>query len=136
METVFYKCPICGNVMTLLVSSGVTPICCGRPMKELEANTVDAKTEAHVPSVKCEMRKDCVKPCYEVSVTIGSVVHPSTPEHHISFIYLVTECGGEVKMIKEGKEPKAVFCSTSKPLMVYAYCNLHLLWKSPVCCPV
>lgn len=135
METIFLKCPVCGNVMTPLVSSGITPICCGRPMKELEANTVDASAEAHVPWVMCEMRCDSVKPCYLVTVSVGKILHPSTPEHHICFIFLETEYGGEVKLVKDTNEPRVTFCCSSKPLMVYAYCNLHQLWKAPVRCP-
>lgn len=135
MEPVFYRCPVCGNVMVVLVNSGIVPVCCGKPMEKLEANTVDAKTEAHVPAVKCTLLKDCVKPCYEVNVQVGSMLHPATKEHHICFVYLVTKCGGEVKMIKDEDEAKVTFYCGHKPQMVYAYCNLHLLWKSPVKCP-
>ena len=134
MDPIFYKCPVCGNVMTLLVSSGITPICCGRPMKELDANTVEASAEAHVPSVECDKKCDAAHPCYEVSVSVGSTLHPSTIEHHISFIVLATESGGDVKILTPKMEPKATFCCSSKPLAVYAYCNLHQLWKAPVSC--
>ncbi|MDD6787544.1 MAG: desulfoferrodoxin family protein [Bacteroidales bacterium] len=103
-------------------------------MKELEANTVDASVEAHVPLVKCEKKCDVAHPCYEVSVTVGSTLHPSTIEHHISFIVLATESGGDIKILTPKMEPKATFCCLSKPLAVYAYCNLHQLWKAPVSC--
>lgn len=31
------KCEACGNVVTMVKDSGVTPVCCGKPMKEVES---------------------------------------------------------------------------------------------------
>lgn len=28
------KCEACGNVVTMVKDSGVTPVCCGKPMEE------------------------------------------------------------------------------------------------------
>ena len=46
-----YVCPTCGNIVTMLKDSGVTPHCCGKPMIALHAYTTDAATEKHVPVV-------------------------------------------------------------------------------------
>ncbi|MEG1304899.1 MAG: desulfoferrodoxin family protein, partial [Oscillospiraceae bacterium] len=63
-------------------------------------------------------------------VTIGSVIHPMLPEHHIEWICLVTEHGIQRKMLAAGDEPKASFAvKDDKPVAVYEYCNLHGLWK-------
>ena len=41
----FYKCPICGNIITL-IDGGIQHItCCGRNMEEMVANTTDAAIE-------------------------------------------------------------------------------------------
>ena len=81
MATKFYVCPHCGNVIQKVVDSKVPVVCCGEKMKELVANTVDASHEKHVPVVT--KVDDC-----HIKVEVGSVAHPMTPEHHISFIYV------------------------------------------------
>ena len=44
---------------------------------------------------------------------------------------LVTENGSQRRMLKPGQEPNVVFhLAGEKPLAVYAYCNLHGLWKT------
>ena len=117
----FFICKHCGNIIGMIYASGVPVICCGEPMTLLEANTVDASHEKHVPVVSVD--KD------RVTVTVGSVPHPMTEEHHIAWIYLETEQGGQRKNLQVGQEPKAVFAlADDKPIAAYAYCNLHGLW--------
>lgn len=121
MAVKFYKCPHCGNVVTKMVDSGVPVVCCGKPMEELVANTVDASVEKHVPHV-VEKEKGVLK------IEVGSVHHPMTAEHHIVFIYVETENGGVAVNLKE--EPVAEVCvCKDRVLAVYEYCNLHGLWK-------
>ena len=97
--------------------------CCGSAMKELVANTVEASTEKHLPDVTVLGNT--------VHVSVGSVLHPMEEAHHIKFIYVETERGGQRKSLKVGEEPKASFCFTDdKPIAVYEYCNLHGLWKT------
>jgi superoxide reductase len=56
-----------------------------------------------------------------------------TEEHHIAWIYLQTEHGGQRKCLSPGDKPEAAFALTGdKPLAAYAYCNLHGLWKADV----
>ena len=121
MATKFFKCAHCGNVIVKMVDSGVPVVCCGEPMRELEANTVDASEEKHVPFVT--KVNDCT-----MKVEVGSVHHPMTSEHHIAFIYVETETGGIRVDLKN--EPWVEICTCkAKPLAVYEYCNLHGLWK-------
>ncbi len=82
-ETRFFKCEKCGNILGLIVSSGVTMDCCGAEMVELKPNTVDAAQEKHVPVVTVSGNK--------VTVQVGSVLHPMLPEHYIMWVYLQTE---------------------------------------------
>lgn len=92
--------------------------------EELTANTVDAAHEKHVPVIT--VNGD------EVKVAVGSVEHPSLDAHYIEFIVLVTETGMQMKWLKPGMKPEAVFKVTDKPVMAFEYCNLHGLWKAEV----
>ena len=118
----FHVCEKCGNMIGVIKCSGQPISCCGQPMKELVANTTDAAKEKHVPVVS--------KKCGRITVEVGSVAHPMEDAHYIEWIYLQTEKGGQRKSLKPGEEPKAVFamCADDKPVVVYAYCNLHGLW--------
>ncbi len=92
--------------------------------EELIANTVDAAQEKHVPVIT--IFGD------EVKVEVGSVEHPSLPAHYIEFIVLVTEGGMQMKWLKPGMKPEAVFKVTDQPVAAYEYCNLHGLWMAEV----
>lgn len=122
----FYVCKHCGNLIGMIHSSGVPIICCGEPMTELVPNTTDASKEKHVPVVSIAGNK--------VTVAVGSAPHPMTEEHHIAWIYLLTEKGGQRKCLTPGSAPSAEFSVTEgdKVLSAYAYCNLHGLWKADV----
>jgi superoxide reductase len=124
-ETRFYICKHCGNLVGMIISSGVPIICCGEEMTELVANTVDASREKHVPAVTVEGDK--------VTVKVGSAPHPMLEEHYIMWVYLQTEKGGQRKCLKPGEAPEAVFAlSGDKPVAAYEYCNLHGLWKADI----
>lgn len=122
MAVKFYKCNHCGNVIVKTVDSGVPVMCCGENMHELTANTQDASAEKHVPVVTVIGEN-------KMKIEVGSVAHPMLPEHHIAFIYVETENGGQ--FINLTDKPEAVYCTCSgKPVAVYEYCNLHGLWKT------
>ena len=121
----FYRCEGCGNFVTFLTDkTACTPKCCGEPMKELIPNTTDAAKEKHVPVAALSGST--------VTVKVGSAVHPMTEEHWIMFLVLETENGFQKKDLKPGDAPEAVFALAEgeKPVAVYAYCNLHGLWKA------
>ena len=121
----FFICKHCNNLVGFIDNKGVPLICCGSPMSELVANTEEASTEKHLPHITVSGN--------ELTVAVGSVLHPMEEAHHINFIYVETENGGQRKALEAGKEPKAVFCfSDDKPVAVYEYCNLHGLWKTEV----
>ena len=54
------------------------------------------------------------------------------PEHHIAWVYLQTECGGQRKALATPGDPKARFAliDGDRPVAAFAYCNLHGLWKA------
>jgi superoxide reductase len=124
MEMVFYRCPICGQIVAIVKGTGVPIICCGKPMQKIEAGTSDASVEKHVPVYEVNENT--------VTVTVGSVEHPMLPEHYIEWIALKTKAGNQRKALKPGDAPKACFaiCEGDEVEAVYAYCNLHSLWKS------
>lgn len=124
-EVKFYICKHCGNIVGLIHDSGVPLVCCGEKMSELVPNTTEAATEKHLPVV--EMDGNVVK------VSVGSVEHPSTEEHYIAWVYLETAHGGQRKAIKPGDKPEVSFALQDDELIaVYAYCNLHGLWKTEI----
>ena len=121
MNAKFYICRQCGNLVGLVHQSGVPMMCCGQKMEALEANTVDASGEKHLPVVTVA---DDV-----ITVNVGSVPHPMTAEHLIEWIFVETEHGGQRKALKAGDEPVVHFAlKDDKAVAVYAYCNLHGLW--------
>lgn len=117
----FYRCELCGNMVALIKKGGGTLVCCGQNMTKLEANSTDAAKEKHVPVVSREGGK--------IKVTVGSTPHPMLPEHHIEWIALVTDDEVKLKYLKPGEEPQAEFAEVPSGT-VYAYCNLHGLWKA------
>ena len=126
MANKFYFCTICGNVVVKFVDSGVKVVCCGQQMQELTPSTEESSVEKHLPVV--ERLKDG-----SIKVKIGSKQHPMAPEHHISFICLETEHGAQVKYLMPDEAPEAVFqAGNDKFVAVYAYCNIHGLWKTDV----
>ena len=122
-KTRFFICEHCGNIIGVIKDSGVPVVCCGQKMKMIEPGTVDASLEKHVPVCKVEDGK--------VKVQIGSVEHPMTEEHWIEWVYLQTNKGGQRKNLQPGEKPEVVFALADEtPISVFAYCNLHGLWKT------
>lgn len=125
MDLKVYHCEICGNILTPLYDAKVVPFCCGQKMAILTANTQDAAYEKHVPAVEVNGN--------QVSIQIGSVLHPSVEAHYIMFIILVTTKGYYVRHLEPGQKPAATFAlAEEKPLFAFEYCNLHGLWKTEI----
>ena len=123
-ETKFYICEHCGNIIGKIHDAGVPVVCCGQKMTELVPGTVEASLEKHIPVAVVEGNL--------VKVQIGSVEHPMIPEHYIPWVYLLTNVGGQRKNLQPGAAPAVTFALTEgeKPVAVYAYCNIHGLWKT------
>ena len=88
------------------------------------AGTTDAALEKHVPDYKVEGNR--------VIVTVGSVEHPMLPEHYIEWVALQTKQGVQRKFLRPEDKPTTCFslCDGDEVEAVYAYCNLHSLWKA------
>jgi superoxide reductase len=124
MEMKFYICEHCGNMVAMVKDSGVPVMCCGQKMTEIVPGTTDAAVEKHVPVWEVRDNK--------VLVTVGAAEHPMLPEHYIEWIAVHTRQGNQRKTLQPGEAPRACFalCEGDEVLAVYAYCNLHSLWKA------
>ncbi len=122
-----FKCDPCGRVIEVLIDSAVPAVsCCGQAMVEMVVKKQDVGNEKHLPVIE-KLEQGGVK------VVVGSVAHPMTDEHYIPFVYVQSEKGGQRKGGKPGELPIFKFSFVDdKPLCVYAYCNLHGLWKTDV----
>jgi len=113
----FFQCESCPEVLISIAPArgcGLTPV---------TANTVDASLEKHVPVLAFEGDKLIVK--------VGAAAHPMIPEHYIEWVLVQTKDGGQYRTLTPGEAPEAVFpLSKEQVVDVYAYCNLHGLWKA------
>ena len=125
-EQKFYICEHCGNIVAKVHDAGVPVFCCGQKMTELVPGTVEASVEKHVPAVSVEGNV--------VKVAVGSVAHPMAEEHYIPWVYLQTSVDGQRKNLNPGSEPVVNFALAEgeEAVAVYAYCNLHGLWKAEI----
>ncbi len=119
MESKFYICEHCGNIIEMVKNVGVPVMCCGQKMKELVPGTTDAAFEKQVEGNR-------------VTVNVGSVEHPMMPEHYIEWVALQTKQGVQRKILRPEDKPSVCFaiCDGDEVEAVYAYCNLHSLWKA------
>ena len=124
MEQKFFICETCGNIIAMVKPSGVPVVCCGKPMKQIVPNTTDAAQEKHVPVWSKEGNM--------VKVQVGSVAHPMIPAHYIEWVSLQTKAGNQRKALAPEQAPEVTFALTDGDEVeaVYAYCNLHGLWKA------
>lgn len=124
MEMKFFKCSHCGKIIAVVKETGVPVMCCGQKMTEIIPASTDASTEKHVPVYTVEGNT--------VKVSVGSVAHPMTEEHFIEWVALKSAQGNQRKMLKPGDAPVVCFalCEGDTIEEVYAYCNLHGLWKA------
>ncbi len=111
-KSVFYVCPVCGNVIQTTGEAVVS--CCGITLPPLEAEAADAEHAMHRKIVEDE---------YYVTVD-----HPMTKDHYISFLAAVSDFGVQfVKLYPEGSA-EARF-KIGRVRHIYAYCNRHGLFR-------
>ena len=124
MKQQFFICKHCGNIIAYVKDNGVRVSCCGEEMQELIPGTTDAAREKHVPVYSVENGT--------VSVNVGEIDHPMLAEHYIEWVSLQTKFGNQRKQLKPGNAPSVTFALSDGDEVeaVYAYCNLHGLWKA------
>ncbi len=118
-----YKCERCGNIVDVLHEGPGALVCCGVEMVLMEANSVDAANEKHVPIIE--------KTDNGIIVKVGEVDHPMADEHYIEWIEIINGDYSQKKFLKPGEKPQAEFyVPFNENLVARSYCNLHGLWKS------
>ena len=122
-NTVFYRCPRCGNVLGLIEGDAKNMTCCGGPIESIVANTTEAATEKHVPVY--------VKDGDEIIVKVGEIEHPMDEDHYIMWIAQVSQNRTTRVRLNPGEKPEVRFPYIPGSCL-YAYCNKHSLWKNEV----
>lgn len=122
-NTVFYRCPICGNIIGLIKGRIEHIKCCGKEMELLIANSQDAAREKHLPLY--ERTED------EIVVRVGEVEHPMEKEHYIEWIAQVSDNQTTRIRLYPEQSPEVRFKYIPGSIL-YAYCNKHGLWRSNV----
>ena len=111
-KSMFYVCPVCGNVIQSAGEAVVS--CCGIALPPLEAEEPDEEHGIRVEIIENE---------YYISVD-----HPMEKGHYISFLAAVSGHGVQlVKLYPEGNA-EARFRIDGVRYM-YAYCNRHGLYR-------
>ena len=114
-----YRCPICQSAVELIDDGGHSLFCCNEPMQLLQPNTqID---DFHTPVLTHRNGLLYVK--------VGTKAHPQSEEHRISYILFVTKQNVRRQDIKKNAPATAVFTDKDHG-DVYAYCNIHGLFKT------
>ncbi len=122
----YYHCKVCGHVVCILKPGSPTLVCCEQPMMRLEAKESDEGKEKHIPVVVPQGNNTMVK--------LGSIPHPMSEEHYFCFIDIAKKNNQHVRArLNPGDEPQALFQVNVMDVdTVYAYCNIHGLWKKKI----
>lgn len=117
------RCRDCGAMVEIIAdckceNCGIK--CCGKTMEKVNANSVDASAEKHLPT-------------YEVigSYVVVGVNHVMEDDHYIEYIALDCDKINGKKYFNAGENPKAVFPYIPGSRL-YGYCNKHGLWMCEV----
>ena len=124
MNVRFFICNHCGNIIAMIKDNGVPIKCCGENMQEIIPGTSEGSQEKHIPVYHINGET--------VTVSVGETEHPMTPEHYIDWVCIETEDGFQLKNLTPNMSPKISFSLSKgeKIKAVYAFCNLHSLWKA------
>lgn len=93
-------------------------------LTELIPNTSEGASEKHLPVIEREGQ--------HITVNVGSIAHPMSEEHGITWVYLQSRGGCQRIHLRPDSEPTAHFIlqDGDEPVAAYAYCNLHGFWKT------
>ena len=102
-----------------------TPTCSPRPATpRLPPTPSTPPSRSTFPSVELQREG------HVLNVTVGEVEHPMEDAHYIEWIALEAAGRLEIHYLKPGQAPTTFFAGGVKTGIVYAYCNLHGLWKA------
>jgi len=112
LKSLFYVCPVCGNVIFARGDAVIS--CCGIRLPALETEEAD---EAHTVGV--ERIED------EIYV---SASHPMSKEHSLAFIAYMTQDRCEIRALYPEGNAEARFFYRGVG-WIYTYCNRHGLFR-------
>ena len=153
-EVSFYRCEKCGNMVASVKVGGGTLACCGQPMTKLVANSTDASKEKHVPvavrdGIKIKVTVGSIEHPMTaehyiewIALAVGKQVEIKHLQPGMAPKAVFTYDSSENQIIFTGEKDEVVpncegqpcnFVYNENPaveIIVYAYCNLHGLWKA------
>jgi len=111
MKSLFYVCPVCGNVLFTRGEAVIS--CCGIRLPAMEAEEPDEAHGIHIERVDDEL-----------SVLVD---HPMSKQHFLSFIAYMTQDDCEIRALypEGGAEARFFFRGQGR---VYVCCNQHGLF--------
>ena len=121
-----YRCDICGNIVEVVINGEGELVCCGEPMKRLEAGTNDnAATEKHVPVFRKTETGG-------MEIRVGSEPHPMIPEHYVMFIEVISNDKNYLKRkyLYPDNKPELLSDKYMDNTLAREYCNIHGLWEA------
>ena len=122
-EPKFYKCSKCEAIFEVITPHCCDELlCCGEYVELIKANEGHGLEDKHIPVVKREGDN--------LTVCVGRVLHPMSKEHNIVWVEVKSKYFEQRETLKKGDDPIAMFQVPEKvPVTVFAYCNIHGLWK-------
>ena len=111
-RTVFYVCPVCGNVIPAAGPAAIS--CCGIPLPQLEPEEMSGEHTVQIEAVEDEQ--------------FVTLEHPMSKSHFISFVAWVA--GDRVELVKLYPEGNAQCRLHMRGHgYLYVYCNRHGLMR-------
>lgn len=112
LKSLFYVCPVCGNV--LFARGGALISCCGIQLPALEAEEPDPAHTVTVERVEDEI--------------YVSAEHPMSKDHFLAFVAYMTPDRCEIKALYPEGNAEARFFYRGTGWL-YVYCNRHGLFR-------
>ncbi len=121
----YYVCPETGTVLEG-INGSLGNECLGGKLRPLSLVDYPAFEEKHVPVLEFKDGR--------LNVKVGKIEHPMQPEHHIVFIEACYNGFVLRKKLNPGEAPWASFSIPDfhGQVEVYAFCNIHGLWKNSI----
>ena len=117
-----YRCPLCGQVVEVLSGGSGELVCCGKPMLLLDEHNQDGAVEKHLP-VTVRRGSGCM------TVRVGALPHPMTPEHWIEWIEVQDGEHLFRRYLDPSGSAEADFpVPADRNPQIRILCNLHGLW--------
>ncbi len=154
----FFRCETCGNIVALIKVGGGELVCCGDPMIQLTPNSTDAAKEKHVPvttitgdylnatigsvlhpmtsehfiewiAFAAENRLEIIFLKPDNKPKARFIFHPSIED---AKIVNFDDNEDEVPNCEGGSCNFSYNEVADNNVIIYAYCNLHGLWKADI----